>query len=205
MLIGLRKVSPDSPIDECMFALILALLSAQCTGPDRELSVKSGFALCHGVPENVPVWTLYELTPDRIAAVPVDRPKRFRRDTSLTQPGATHSDYRNSGWSRGRMVPASDMAFSEEAMRDLFLLSNTVPQDPSLNLSAWRRIENRIRTVPPTRTPRIGSNRVAPVRAIQSCDRTPWRSRPSLRGDRTERSGVWLARRQLHGFAGSHR
>lgn len=84
------------------------------------------------------MWTAYEMhTGEQAFAA---RPKRFRRDAGVNSPAAD-ADYRNSGYSRGHMVPAADMSFSEEAMRDSFLLSNAVPQNASLNAGKWRILE----------------------------------------------------------------
>lgn len=126
-----------------MFALLLALLSA-CQGPDRTLAIKTAFILCHDAQTKTPAWTVHEVVPSSSALSPLRR-DRFRRDHSLAHPGASDADYRNSGWVRGHMVPAADVAGNEKALRESFLLSNAAPQDASLNRSLWRRLENEIR------------------------------------------------------------
>jgi endonuclease G len=71
-------------------------------------------------------------------------PPPFCRDDAL--PGAAFdSDYRHSGYSRGHLVPASDQAFSPEAIAATFLLSNAVPMPVSLNAGRWRQLENAVR------------------------------------------------------------
>lgn len=116
-----------------------------CSAPDLELSAKRFFFVCHSASLRAPVWAIHELSPSRLA-VPVSlRRARFRRDRSLSAPGASDADYRNSGWSRGHLVPARDMSFDEQAWLDSFLLSNAVPQNVRLNGSAWRRLENQVR------------------------------------------------------------
>ncbi len=60
------------------------------------------------------------------------RRSHFRRDRSLSMPGASDGDYRSSGFSRGHMVPAADVAGNEEAVRDSFLLSNAETGSGSL-------------------------------------------------------------------------
>lgn len=140
-----------------MFAPLLALLAAgalnaqpdrfglpSCSGPGQELITKAAFIVCHASDTRTPVWTAYELTPSRLAAAPARR-ARFRRDRSLAQGGASDSDYRNSGFTRGHMVPARDVAWSEAALQDSFLLSNAVPQNAIMNRSIWRRLENEVR------------------------------------------------------------
>lgn len=132
--------------------LLPALLLAQvdrfglpaCSGPDRTLAIKTAFILCHDAQTKTPVWTAHEITPGALAPS-LARRNSFRRDHSLGHPGASDADYRNSGWTRGHMVPAADVAGNEQALRESFLLSNAVPQDASLNRSLWRRLENEIR------------------------------------------------------------
>ncbi len=94
---------------------------------------------CGNQPHNVPVWTIYELKPNQQNNTP--RPKTFHKDLNLTQEGASNLDYKLSGFSRGHMVPAEDL--TEPA--DTFLLSNTAPQDQSMNAGIWRQLENKVR------------------------------------------------------------
>ncbi|MBI3209388.1 MAG: DNA/RNA non-specific endonuclease [Candidatus Solibacter usitatus] len=132
----------------------LSLLSAQpqrfgtpaCAGPDEELAVRSTFLICHSSTWKVPVWTAYELKPDQLHGTAA-RLKHFRRDADLSGSGARDSDYRNSGFSRGHMVPATDLAWSEESIRATFLLSNAVPQIQAANAGVWRRLEEAVRRI----------------------------------------------------------
>lgn len=148
-------------IKDCMRTILFLLLAEwllaqpervglpSCAAPDQELAVRSAFTLCHSASLRVPVWTVYELTPERLAGE-ARRPRHFRRDTGLSRPGAADSDYRNSGYTRGHMVPAADVAWSEEALRDSFLLSNAVPQNGSLNSGKWRLLESAVRRLAAT-------------------------------------------------------
>ncbi len=130
-----------------LLLLLPALLAAQpdrfplpaCNGPDQELATKTALILCHSAALKVPVWTAYELKPEQQNTAP--RPKQFHKDLNLTHEGASNADYTNSGYSRGHMVPAEDM--TEPA--DTFLLSNTVPQNQSMNAGIWRQLENKVR------------------------------------------------------------
>ena len=115
-----------------------------CSGATRELAHRSAFTLCHDSHRKTALWTLYELRPSETPA-PTHRLSRFRPDSALTQPSALDSDYRHSGWVRGHLVPAADVASNEIAARESFLLSNAVPQDASLNQGKWRTLENAIR------------------------------------------------------------
>ncbi|MBI3209117.1 MAG: DNA/RNA non-specific endonuclease [Candidatus Solibacter usitatus] len=135
-----------------LFLAFLPLLSAQadrfsvpaCAGPDRELAARSTFLICHSSALRVPIWTGYELKPEFLHGS-ASRPKHFRHDDELSGAAAYDSDYRNSGYSRGHMVPAADFAWSDASIRATFLLSNAVPQKQSANAGTWRKIENSIR------------------------------------------------------------
>ena len=131
---------------------LLPLLAAQparfglpaCAAPNHELADRSFFLLCHNSATKLPVWTVYELLPTHLhGAAP--RPGRFRTDSALARPGAHDRDYRHSGFSRGHLVPAADLAWSPVAIHASFLLSNTAPQPQAVNAGSWRRLENAVR------------------------------------------------------------
>jgi len=136
-------------------ALLLAfipVLSAQqdrfgnpaCIGPGNELADRSFFVLCHSATRRVPLWVGYELTPAQLQHRAA-RPAHFRHDRDLAAPGAYDADYKHSGFSRGHMAPAADFAFSDQAIRATFLLSNAVPQIQRVNAGAWAQLEAAVR------------------------------------------------------------
>ncbi len=136
-----------------LFALLQPLMAQPgrfglpaCSAPDRELAFRTAFVLCYSASLKVPLWTAYELKPEHLLAT-APRPRHFRHDYGLGVSSAFDSDYRNSGLSRGHLVPAADVSWNEAALRDSFLLSNVVPQNLSLNAGKWRVLENAIRTL----------------------------------------------------------
>ena len=56
-------------------------------------------------------------------------------------------EYTNSGYDRGHLVPAEDMAWSKESLLSTFYYINCIPQTPKLNRSIWRVYENEIRDI----------------------------------------------------------
>ncbi|MFN7924622.1 MAG: DNA/RNA non-specific endonuclease [Bryobacteraceae bacterium] len=116
-----------------------------CAAEDQELSPRSEFVLCHSSSTKTALWTAHEIKPENLASRPAARRRHFRRDHALRMSGATDADYRNSGWVRGHLVPAADVAWNEQSFADSFLLSNAVPQDGSLNSGKWRVLEDSIR------------------------------------------------------------
>lgn len=142
-----------TPAKYILFQLILiATLGAQpdrygrpaCASADQELADRKYFVLCHSASQKVPAWVGYELKPEQLAGE-ARRPHHFRRDAALRHEGARDTDYRGSGYSRGHMAPAADFAWSEDAVRATFLLSNAVPQMQSTNAGVWARLERSVR------------------------------------------------------------
>ncbi|MEZ4985202.1 MAG: DNA/RNA non-specific endonuclease [Saprospiraceae bacterium] len=58
---------------------------------------------------------------------------------------ATPDDYRGSGYDRGHLVPAADMAFDPVAMDETFMMSNISPQARNFNQGIWRELEELTR------------------------------------------------------------
>ena len=73
------------------------------------------------------------------------RKNDFRIDPVVKTVSATPADYRNSGYDRGHLCPAGDMAFSEIAMSESFYMSNISPQVPSFNRGIWKTLEQKVR------------------------------------------------------------
>jgi endonuclease G len=135
-------------------ALLPALLPAQpdrfalpaCAGRGLELADRTFFVLCYDSAHKVPSWTGYELKPEQLHGEAA-RPRHFRQDSALSGPVARDADYRGSGFSRGHLVPAQDMAWSDAAIRSTFVLSNAVPQDQAVNAGKWRQLEEAVRKI----------------------------------------------------------
>ena len=90
-------------------------------------------------------WVFYELTSYE-AKGKVERTYNFRADGSISTGSASPMDYRYSGYDRGHLAPAGDMAFNYTAMSESFLMSNMSPQDPSFNRGVWKSLEAQVRS-----------------------------------------------------------
>ena len=55
------------------------------------------------------------------------------------------TDYNNSGFDRGHMIPAADFAVTQEALQSTFSMTNIAPQSPQLNKGLWAKLEALVR------------------------------------------------------------
>ncbi|WP_200843743.1 DNA/RNA non-specific endonuclease [Pantoea sp. 18069] len=111
----------------------------------RELCYSS-FAVLHSGSHKTPVFVAERLNRASITqAKGLQRTDRFFADARLPRAErAELADYQGSGYSRGHMAPAGNMA-SAEAMAQSFSLANMVPQNQAHNAGAWSQIEQDTR------------------------------------------------------------
>jgi endonuclease G len=89
-------------------------------------------------------WVYYLLTAEECIAR-FKRTDRFVVDPAVTTGSATVADYQGSGYDRGHLAPAADMAWSDTSMSESFYFSNMSPQDPSFNRGIWKKLEAQVR------------------------------------------------------------
>ncbi|MEL6638948.1 MAG: DNA/RNA non-specific endonuclease, partial [Bacteroidota bacterium] len=90
-------------------------------------------------------WVAYELSKKDLLVPNVERTGDFRPDPRVRKASASTRDYSGSGYDRGHLAPAGDMAFSREAMSESFYMSNMSPQIRNFNGGAWRELEETVR------------------------------------------------------------
>ena len=90
-------------------------------------------------------WVAYQLTEASLKVPNVPRAKRFNPDPMVETRSAHHRDYTRSGYSRGHLAPAGDMAFDTEAMQESFYMSNMSPQKSGMNGGIWNELEETVR------------------------------------------------------------
>ncbi len=90
-------------------------------------------------------WVAYKLTAESLRVPKVKRNKRFTEDYAVKTKSARHKDYSHSGYTRGHLAPAGDMAFNETAMKQSFFMSNMSPQIRAFNGGIWRELEENVR------------------------------------------------------------
>jgi endonuclease G len=125
-----------------LFPIVFA--EPACEAPARRLLDHVFFRICYDSFLKSPLWTSYELRPEHLFHS-LNRPSSFRPDPSLDSPSASNADFRGSTYSRGHLIPAADLAWSEAAFRATFYLTNVVAQKQSVNAGRWRQLENAVR------------------------------------------------------------
>lgn len=89
-------------------------------------------------------WVAYELKPEHILGGKHKRPY-FNQDLKVSTTSAHWNNYKNSGYTRGHLLPAGDRIFSKEAYDETFYTSNISPQLQEFNTGIWNSLEMRIR------------------------------------------------------------
>lgn len=111
---------------------------------DHELEIYTGFTLCYRESYEQSEWVAYELTAEELSKE-ASRSNNFHSDKNISTGSATTEDYRSSGYDRGHLAPAADMAWNKDVMSDSFLMSNMSPQSPSFNRGVWSKLESKVR------------------------------------------------------------
>ena len=136
---------------------------------------RPGYALGYIEQHEQPAWVIYRMTREEATTKAAKRSDKFRPDPEIPTGSATLADYRRSGYDRGHLAPAADMAFSWQTMADSFFMSNMSPQKPAFNRGIWKELEAQVRQyaisegdiyvvtgpiLPTTKTITIGANKV---------------------------------------------
>lgn len=128
----------QSPATENQFMVPEEILPASTTG---EVVRHTYFALSYDEDHEQAEWVAYEITRDRLNENWAERPNSFRPDADVRTESATPRDYSSSGYDKGHLCAAADMAFDAAAIDETFLMSNMSPQAPAFNGGIWRELE----------------------------------------------------------------
>ena len=112
---------------------------------DGQLVDRTGYAFLYSEKHEQPLWVSYKLTKAEVQNKVAKRKDNFRLDPVIKTGSAILADYEGSGYDRGHLAPAGDMAWSKETMSESFFLTNMSPQVPGLNRGMWRILEEQIR------------------------------------------------------------
>jgi len=115
------------------------------SGHDGQVVHHEHYSLGYNEKYEQAAWVAYDLTVEELNARRVPRAKRYNVDYDIKSRSAEHKDYSGSGYTRGHLAPAGDMAFDSLAMRESFYMSNMSPQIRPFNNGIWRELEEQTR------------------------------------------------------------
>jgi len=106
------------------------------------LIIRPQYALSYNQQLNVANWISWNIHRGWYGSVP-RYSGNFIADTSLPAEfyRVKHSDYTNSGYDRGHMVRSEERTATDEDNRSTFILTNIMPQTPTLNQQTWLSLE----------------------------------------------------------------
>ncbi len=70
----------------------------------------------------------------------------FRIDPKVKSNPVSSTGYQGSGYDRGHLCPAADMALNKISMSETFYMSNMSPMTPSFNRGIWSSVEAWVRS-----------------------------------------------------------
>jgi endonuclease G len=135
------KSAPKSEVSDDSTFVTLEMLPAS----KAETVLHTWFALGYNEDHEQAEWVAYELTRARLNENWAERPNSFRPDPDVRTESATPRDYSSSGYDKGHLCPAADMAFDARAIDETFYMSNISPQRAPFNMGIWRELEELTR------------------------------------------------------------
>ena len=152
-----NKANPFLKIFITLCLVLLASCRTLCQNPQYDnlsfgvpgkadtIIDRPGYALGYIEYHEQPAWVIYIMTKAEATTKRAKRTNKFRADPQIPTESATLADYRRSGYDRGHLAPAADMAFSGQTMADSFFMSNMSPQKPAFNRGIWKDLEALVR------------------------------------------------------------
>lgn len=104
-----------------------------------------GYTLCYDENFEQAKWVAYRLTSSMVNNNVEERTDNFRADPAVKTGSAIPEDYKKTGYDRGHLCPAGDMAWNETTMSESFFMSNMSPQEPKFNRGIWKTLETNVR------------------------------------------------------------
>lgn len=105
----------------------------------------TGYSLCYRESYEQAEWAATCLTREKVSKKASGRTDNFRPDPAVPTGSSTLADYKGSGYDRGHLVPAADLAWSEKSMDDSFYMTNMSPQTADFNRGIWKELEEQVR------------------------------------------------------------
>ena len=112
---------------------------------DDQIVEHLAYTLSYDEKREQPEWVAYKLTAGQLQGDRVSRTDNFREDPLIATGTASLSDYKSTGYTKGHLAPAADFAWSLDAMKESFYMSNMSPQTPGFNRGIWKALEEQVR------------------------------------------------------------
>ena len=93
----------------------------------------------------IPNWVAWDLTYEHTLGNVSRDGTTFIPDMNIAN-SPIHSDYTDSGYTRGHMCPAGDNKWDSQAYNESFYMTNVCPQKYELNSCKWKSLEERCQT-----------------------------------------------------------
>jgi len=135
---GIKVGPPDQPLPPQMLRTYLP-------SSNGDTIHHSYYSLSYLEDDEIAEWVAYRMDRKQLQVPNVDREKFYAPDDKIATGSAVHADYSGSGYTRGHLAPAGDMAFSELAMKESFFMSNMSPQIKEFNNGVWKELEENVR------------------------------------------------------------
>lgn len=124
-------------------ALLLGNPSSAATQVDNLLVSRPQFTLSYNRSQGGPNWVAWHLQASDLGHI---RRGQFQPDPLLPPEAQIRpNDYRGSGYDRGHQCPSGDRTSTRENNDATFVMSNMLPQAPTLNQKVWAKLENYCR------------------------------------------------------------
>lgn len=123
----------------------LKALQIPAIKPSDQIVQHTGYSLSYNEDHEQANWVAYVLTAKETNASQFERTNNFLIDPKVKTFSANDDDYERSGYDRGHLAPAEDMAWSKTTMAESFYYSNVSPQLPAFNRGVWKRLEELVR------------------------------------------------------------
>ncbi|PQJ45329.1 DNA/RNA endonuclease G [Vibrio campbellii] len=106
---------------------------------------RDGYAVGYNYDTKNADWVAYHITAESVN-ITNKRSNTFKEDSEMPDYArSTLADYKGSGYDRGHLAPSATMDFSQESMKQSFLMSNMSPQLPGFHRVGWRVLEEHVR------------------------------------------------------------
>jgi len=101
-----------------------------------------GIAICYSYKHKSALASGYLLDGDLVYKENIQNRPPFRSDENIPEEyRAYYSFYSGSGYDRGHLAPDADFDYDQNDLKLTYLLSNIVPQDPTVNQELWVKAE----------------------------------------------------------------